>query len=138
MPNFATANKNNYSAMTQIEMVPADIRVLSEQIYLYKKGVRQLVLYTLPRCYEELAKSKLRNQGIDYLVQRVGDRVINLYFGHRARLDTIRHLVDRPLSELSPEEDFMLGALLGYDLTMQCERYAKRKGLAYEKRAMAQ
>ncbi len=124
--------------MTQIEMVPADIRVLSEQIYLYKKGVRQLVLYTLPRCYEELAKSKLRNQGIDYLVQRVGDRVINLYFGRRACLDTICHLVDRPLSELSPEEDFMLGALLGYDLTMQCERYAKRKGLACQKRAIAQ
>lgn len=27
------------------------------------------------------------------------------------------------LSRLSPEIDFMLGALLGYDLPDQCERY---------------
>lgn len=26
-----------------------------------------------------------------------------------------------------PEEDFMLGIMLGYDISMQCERYCKRK-----------
>ena len=32
----------------------------------------------------------------------------------------------RPLQLLSPEEDFILGALLGYDICMQCERFCKR------------
>ncbi len=36
-------------------------------------------------------------------------------------------VVTRPLNELTPEEDFMLGALLGYDIRMQCERYCQRK-----------
>ncbi len=44
---------------------------------------------------------------------------MNVFFGRRACLETIRPLLSRPLSDLSPEEDFMLGALLGYDLTMQ-------------------
>ena len=29
---------------------------------------------------------------------------------------------------LSPEEDFILGAMLGYDICAQCERYCERKG----------
>ena len=36
----------NRMNMIQSEIVPADIRVLSEQIYQYKKGVRRMVLYT--------------------------------------------------------------------------------------------
>lgn len=28
---------------------------------------------------------------------------------------------------LTPEEDFILGAMLGYDICAQCERYCKRK-----------
>lgn len=36
-------------------------------------------------------------------------------------------MITRPLDQLSPEEDFILGALLGYDIRMQCERYCSRK-----------
>lgn len=42
-------------------------------------------------------------------------------------MDAIRLMVTRPLNELSPEEDFILGALLGYDIRRQCERYCQRK-----------
>ena len=35
--------------------------------------------------------------------------------------------VHKPLNELSAEEDFMLGVMLGCDLPMQCERYCTRK-----------
>ena len=35
--------------------------------------------------------------------------------------------VDKPLNKLTPEEDFMLGIMLGYDISMQCERYCKPK-----------
>ena len=115
------------TCMQQTEFIPADIRVLSEQIYQYKKGVRQMVLYTFHKRYESLAIKKLESQGIDYLVQPVGNDRINLFFGRKACMDTIQHLVKRPLSALTPEEDFILGALLGYDITIQCERYCRRK-----------
>ena len=107
--------------------IPADIRVLSEQIYQYQKGVRQMVLCTFHKRHESLAIKKLNSQGIDYVIQPVGNGRINLYFGRKACVNTIQHLVKRPLRDLTPEEDFMLGALLGYDITMQCERYCKRK-----------
>lgn len=36
-------------------------------------------------------------------------------------------MINRPLHQLSPEEDFMLGAMLGYDICAQCERYCELK-----------
>lgn len=113
--------------MQQSELISADMRVLSEQIYQYKKGVRQMVLYTFHKRYESLAKEKLERQHISYIIQPVGNDRVNLFFGRKACLDTIRYLVQRPLSDLTPEEDFILGAMLGYDITVQCERYCKRK-----------
>ena len=41
----------------------------------------------------------------------------------------------RSLSDLTDEEDFILGVMLGYDRLKQCERYLKRKrngGEGYE------
>ena len=29
---------------------------------------------------------------------------------------------------LTPEEDFILGAMLGYDICQQCKRYCNKKG----------
>ena len=49
------------------------------------------------------------------------------YFGREECLNAIRMIVTRPLNLLTPEEDFMLGAMLGYDICAQCERYCERK-----------
>ena len=110
--------------MLQTEAVPTDLRVLSEHIYQYKKGVRNMVLYTFPERYQQQAIGKLERQGIDYLIQPVGNRRINLFFGRKECMDALRTFAGRPLNKLTPEEDFILGTLLGYDL---CERYCKRK-----------
>ena len=114
--------------MLQTDMMPMDMRVLAEQIYQYKKGVRSMVLYTFPERYKHQAIAKLERQDIDYIIQPVGNSRINLFFGRRECMDAIRLMVKRPLNELTPEEDFILGMLLGYDLCMQCARYCKRKG----------
>lgn len=114
--------------MEQAEVTPVDMRVLSEQIYQYKKGVRQMALYTFPERYKEQAIAKLERQDIDYTVQPVGNSRVNLFFGRKECVDAIRMMVQRPLNELTPEEDFILGAMLGYDIPMECERYCKRKG----------
>ena len=111
----------------QTEILPPDMRVLTNHIYEYKKGVRRMVLFTFNKKYEEFATARLRRQGIGYIVQPVGNDRVNLFFGRQECLDAIRLMVTRPLNLLSPEEDFILGAMLGYDICAQCERYCQRK-----------
>ena len=109
------------------EVMPVDMKVLMNHIYEYKKGVRHMVLYTFNRRYEEFAIRRLERQGISYIVQPVRNDRLNLFFGKKECLDAIRMMVTRPLNQLSPEEDFILGAMLGYDICAQCERYCERK-----------
>ncbi len=109
------------------EILPPDMKVLMNHIYEYKKGVRQMVLFTFNKRYENYATARLKRQNISYILQPVGNDRINLFFGRRQCLEAIRLMVTRPLSQLTPEEDFILGAMLGYDICAQCERYCERK-----------
>ena len=106
---------------------PADLKVFLNHVYEYKKGVRRMVLYTVNRKYEAFAVARLKNQHIDFVIQPVTDTRINLFFGRAECIQAIRHMVTRPLNQLTPEEDFILGAMLGYDICAQCERYCVRK-----------
>ena len=113
--------------MQQENAMPIDMKVLMNHIYEYKKGVRRMVLFTFNKRYESFAIARLQHQNINYIVQPVGNDRLNLFFGKRECLDAIRLMVTKPLNQLSPEEDFILGAMLGYDLCAQCERYCERK-----------
>ncbi len=113
--------------MIQTLINTGDFKVLSNHIYEFKKGVRPLVLYTMDVRNKEMACRRLESAGIPYLTQRVNDRNVNLYFGEPECLNVIRSFLDRPLNKLTPEEDFMLGMLLGYDICKQCSRYCERK-----------
>ena len=114
--------------MEQREVMPlADMKVLMNHIYEYKKGVRQMVLYTFNEKYRDFAVNRLEKQSIDYIIQPVGNGRVNLFFGKRECMAAIRRMVTRPLCQLTPEEDFNLGAMLGYDICAQCERYCERK-----------
>lgn len=117
-----------HSFMTQAEISSTDMKVLMNHIYEYKKGVRRMVLFTFNKKYEEFAIKRLEHQNINYIIQSVGNDRLNLFFGRKECLDAIRLIVKRPLNELSPEEDFILGAMLGYDICIQCERYCERRG----------
>lgn len=105
----------------------APMRVLMNHIYEYQKGVRRMVLYTFHKKYMRYALERLERQGISYVVSPLQGDNVNVFFGRKECLDAIRMIVVRPLNQLSPEEDFILGALLGYDICMQCERYCDRK-----------
>ena len=111
---------------TNQTVLPSEMRVLMNHIYEYKKGVRRMILFTCNRRFEQQACRRLCNQSIDYVLQPAGKDNVNVYFGRRECLDAIRLFVTRPLNELSPEEDFILGAMLGYDICAQCERYCER------------
>ncbi len=106
----------------------AEMKMCMHHVYEFHKGIRSLVLCTLERSCAELLKERLDAQGIGYLVQPVagGDKV-NLYFGKSACLDVVQTFIDKPLNRLSPEQDFMLGSMLGYAVEQQCERYCKRR-----------
>lgn len=107
--------------------LPGEIRVFYNHIYEYKKGVRNMVLCTLNKCYAPIAINRLESLNISFIKQEAGERAVNIYFGKPECIEAIRLLVTRPLNELSPEEDFILGALLGYDICLQCERFCNRK-----------
>lgn len=113
--------------MSAQNLNPADLKVFLNHVYEYKKGVRKMVLYTVNKKYEDFAVKRLNSQKIDYMIQPVGEDKINLFFGSSECINAIRLVVTKPLNKLTPEQDFILGAMLGYDICAQCKRYCDRK-----------
>ena len=100
------------SSITEI----ADLRVFHHHIYEFKKGIRNLILTTEKSKYKETIASRLQKDNIDFVIHDIDKNKINVYFGAKECID-----------ELSAEQDFMLGIMLGYDRVKQCERYMKIK-----------
>ena len=104
--------------MATERIIPGEIRIFLNHIYEFKKGVRNMVLYTMSKEHEEFAIRRLKNQKISYMIQEVGTNKINLFFGKAECMEAMRHIIIRP---------FILGAMLGYDLCQQCKRYCSKK-----------
>lgn len=113
--------------MATERILPSEIRIFLNHIYEFKKGVRNMVLYTMSKDYEAFAVRRLENQHICYMIQEVGAHKINLFFGKPECMEAMRRFIIRPLNQLTAEEDFILGAMLGYDLCQQCKRYCDKK-----------
>ncbi len=103
------------------------MKVFCHHIYEYKKGLRNLILHTMASSDVPLAIKKLEANAIQYLVQPVTDNKVNVFFGAKECVEVIKCFCHKRLNELSPEEDFILGTLLGYNQVIQCARYLKRK-----------
>lgn len=102
------------------------MQLFHHHIYEFKKGVRDMILCTLSADKEMLVKRKLEKNSICYMIQRLKNGNINVFFGKEECLAVAKRLCfDKPLNELTPEEDFMLGVLLGYSVSEQCHRYCK-------------
>ncbi len=100
--------------------------VFLHHIYEYQKGLRNLVLYTGPQHEKPHIIKKLNDFGINYLIVPLGNQRINVFFGHTDCVETVRSFKKDNLSRFTPEEDFLLGIMLGYDRVAQCTRYLKR------------
>ena len=100
-------------------------RIFSHHIYELKKGLRHLILFTTTEEHRLAIVQKLETHGISLLIQSVapGSNKINVFFGDQTCIDVLETFDADYLSELSAEEDFMLGVMLGYDRVKQCERY---------------
>jgi len=99
------------------------MKVLAHHIYEYKKGLRKLILHTLPAKFRFQAETRLKMVGIDFITRQVSPTKINIFFGDPSCIKVIEHIGDKPFNEYTPEEDFILGTLLGYDRIQQCDRY---------------
>ena len=110
-------HRKNQSTMTT-RTIPTELKVLMNHIYELNKGVRQMVLFTCNKKYGQQAVERLESQGIPYVLQPAGQQNLNVYFGRRECLEAIRLIVTRPLNQLTPEEDFILGAMLGGPTTV--------------------
>lgn len=105
----------------------AEMQVLLHHIYEYKKGLRSLVLHTMSAEEQIKTEELLSRKGIPYVFQYVNEKKINVFFGKKQCIQIIEKFSKKSLSKFSDEEDFILGIMLGYDRTQQCERYLKRK-----------
>ena len=101
--------------------------VFNHHIYEFKKGVRDMVLCTLPAHMQEKVVAKLERNEISYMIQKIKNGNINVFFGKEECLTVADKICGgRPLNLLTPEEDFILGILLGYSISEQCNRYCKK------------
>lgn len=107
-------------------MKSMSMRFLIHHLYEYRKGVRRLFMMTLSRAALPPIEARLIAEGIAYYLHEVSSAKVNVFFGHSLWIETVRTVVTKPLCRLSPEEDFMLGTLLGYDGEQQCQRFLDR------------
>ena len=100
----------------------ADLRVFNHHIYEFKKGIRGLILTTEKAKYKDTIKNKLKKEKIDYVIHDIEKNKINVYLGEKPCVDVVKTFNPK-LNKLTPEQDFMLGIMLGYDKIKQCARY---------------
>ncbi len=106
------------------------IEVFTHHIYEYRKGLRNLVLYTGPVRWRSRIEERLSRERIDSLIYAVGSTRINVFFGHPTCVETVRRIDCHDLSRLSAEHDYILGFMLGYDRIQQCARFLERTAAA--------
>jgi len=109
----------------------SDLAILNHHVYEYRKGLRSLVLYTIPRSMQAWTVDKLGREEISYLVQTVSSRKVNIFFGEKDCIDIVSSFGDKMLNEFTPEQDFILGIMLGYSSGAQYGRYLKRLELSF-------
>lgn len=80
-------------------------------------------MYTCAEGECEFCVKKLENSGISYIISSAVDGKANIFFGDCPCISIIESFGDKPLNQFDEKEDFILGTLLGYDITKQCERY---------------
>ncbi len=127
--NFSQPN-TSYTGRTKPDETKltefADLRVFHHHIYEYKKGIRNLILTTEKSKYRESIENRLNNENIDYVIHEIPNGKINVYFGEKDCVNVVKTFNPK-LNELTAEQDFILGIMLGYDRVKQCERYLKIK-----------
>lgn len=96
-------------------------------IYEYKKGVRDMILYTCKTSDFEKYREIMNLTKIPYHTEHIGQNKCNIYFGNPKCLNILKNFSSTDLNKITPEEDFILGIMLGYSRKEQYSRVLKRK-----------
>ena len=108
--------------MDQPPALNATLGIFRHHLYELSKGMRPLVLMTVNA--EAMARivDHLVATGVAHHVHEACRSRFNVVFGRPAAVMAAQRFLAGPLCDLSPEHDFMLGILLGYDRDQQCLR----------------
>ena len=104
----------------------ATLKIFHHHRYELAKGLRPLAMMTLTADEARVVVGELVATGTPHHVQRACRAKLNVVFGRPAAVATARLLLERRLCDLTAEQDFMLGILLGYDREQQCLRFLSR------------
>jgi len=99
------------------------MKVFCHHIYEYRKGLRNLILHTISADFQKRIEARLTKMGIAYQIYPLRNGNINVFFGAKECVEVIQAIGKPQLTEYTPEEDFILGTMLGYDRLIQCRRY---------------
>jgi len=121
-----TLLKQTQTTTFQGDKQSGSLEAFHHYIYEYKKNIRPLILTSEKPVNREIIEKKLKRENIPYIIHEMSDKKINVYLGDQACLDIVSTF-DKKLSKLTPEQDFILGIMLGYDRRQECQRYLKLK-----------
>lgn len=121
-----TMAKHTAECGSVVSLPKLDLKVFHHHIYEYKKGLRELILTTEKITSQEYIESRLKKEKIAYLINKITDTKINVFFGSDVCIKVVERF-NSSLNKLPPEEDFILGTMLGYSKLQQCERYLRMK-----------
>jgi hypothetical protein len=108
-----------------------DLRILTHHIYEYRKGLRNLVLHTIPSSMLPWVEARLNRDRIGYSVMHISPDKVNIFFGDDRCVQVVDSFGPKKLNHYTPEEDFILGIMLGYCRMTQCNRYLNRRRIQY-------
>ena len=103
------------------------MKLFKHLIYEYKKGNRDLALYTCEKSEQKALTEILQKMKIQYHITNIDSQKINIFFGLNQCLKIIRGFSSQNLNNLTPYEDFALGIMLGYSRNEQYNRLLNYK-----------
>ncbi|MBD5402401.1 DUF2023 family protein [bacterium] len=102
------------------------MELFSNLIYEFKKGMRDLSLYTCNKVDLHKFVQHLDKTGTKYVLRDIGKDKVNIFFGDVNCLNILNKFSSSDLNELTPYEDFILGIMLGYSRAEQYGRILSR------------
>ena len=103
-----------------------DMQILKHHVYEYKKGIRNMVLHTMRKAEKEKVIHFLKTKEVHFRIFEVNETKINIFFGKPDCVKIVKTFQVESLNKLTPEQDFILGIMLGYSREQQYTRYLKQ------------
>lgn len=95
-------------------------------IYEHKKGMRDLALYTCKKEKIKYFEKLLHLTKTNYKIMHLPPNKYNIFFGNKECLNILENFSSENLNKLTPQEDFILGIMLGYSRNEQYARFLKK------------